>query len=46
MRIDRIMSLVPLIIIAALGLMVLLIAWSMLSGIFQAMHGIQGQGHH
>ena len=34
LRIDRIMSVVPLIIIAALGLMVLLIAWSMLSGIF------------
>jgi type II secretory pathway component PulF len=46
MRIDRIMSIVPLIIIAGLGLMVLLIAWSMLLGIFQAMHGLQGQGHH
>ena len=46
MRIDRIMSVVPLMIIAALGLMVLLIAWSMLSGIFVAMHGLQGQGHH
>jgi type II secretory pathway component PulF len=45
-RIDRIMSIVPLIIIAALGLMVLLIAWSMLSGIFQAMRGLQGHGHH
>jgi len=45
-RIDRIMSIVPLIIIAALGVMVLLIAWSMLLGIFQAMHGLQGQGHH
>ena len=45
-RIDRIMSIVPLIIIAALGLMVLLIAWSMLSGIFQAMHGLQGTGRH
>ena len=44
MRIDRIMSIVPLIIIAGLGLMVLLIAWSMMSGIFQAMHGLQG--HH
>jgi general secretion pathway protein F len=43
-RIDRIMSIVPLIIIVALGLMVLLIAWSMLSGIFEAMHGLQG--HH
>jgi type II secretory pathway component PulF len=46
MRIDRIMSVVPLVIIAALGLMVLLIAWSMLSGIFGAMHGLQGTGHH
>lgn len=46
MRIDRIMSIVPLIIIAALGLMVLLIAWSMLLGIFGAMQGLQGQGHH
>jgi type II secretory pathway component PulF len=44
MRIDRIMSIVPLIIIAGLGLMVLLIAWSMLLGIFEAMHGLQG--HH
>lgn len=46
LRIDRIMSIVPLIIIAGLGLMVLLIAWSMLSGIFVAMHGLQGQSHH
>ena len=46
LRIDRIMSIVPLIIIAALGLMVLLIAWSMLLAIFVAMHGLQGQGHH
>ena len=46
MRIDRIMSIVPQVITAVLGLMVLLIAWSMLSGIFQAMHGLQGQGHH
>lgn len=46
LRIDRIMSIVPLIIIAALGLMVLLIAWSMLAGIFVAMHGLQGTGHH
>jgi general secretion pathway protein F/type IV pilus assembly protein PilC len=43
-RIDKIMSIVPLVIIGALGLMVLLIAWSMLSGIFEAMRGIQG--HH
>ena len=40
-RIDRIMSLVPLIIIVMLGGMVFLIAWSMLSGIFQAVHGMQ-----
>jgi len=43
-RIDRIMSIVPLVIIMAMGIMVLLIAWSMLSGIFQAMHGLQA--HH
>lgn len=42
-RVDRIMSIVPLIIIACLGLLVLLIAWSMMSGIFQAMHGLQGR---
>ena len=46
LRVDRIMSIVPLVIIAALGLMVLLIAWSMLSGIFGAMHGLQGTGGH
>jgi type II secretory pathway component PulF len=40
-RIDRIMSLVPLVIIVALGGMVFLIAWSMMSGIFQAVHGMQ-----
>jgi len=40
-RIDRIMSIVPLIIIAALGLMVLLIAWSMISGIYVGMAGLQ-----
>jgi type II secretory pathway component PulF len=43
-RIDRIMSIVPLVIIAAMGLMVLLIAWSMMSGIFEAIHGLQA--HH
>ena len=42
-RIDKIMSLVPLLIIVALGGMVFLIAWSMLSGIFQAVHGMQMQ---
>jgi len=40
-RIDRIMALVPLLIIVALGLMVLLVAWSMLSGIYGAMEGLQ-----
>jgi general secretion pathway protein F len=43
-RIDRIMSIVPLVIIAAMGLLVLLIAWSMMSGIFAAIHGLQA--HH
>jgi type II secretory pathway component PulF len=43
-RIDRIMSIVPLVVIAAMGLMVLLIAWSMMSGIFEAIHGLQS--HH
>jgi type II secretory pathway component PulF len=42
-RIDRIMSLVPLVIIIALGGMVFLIAWSMMSGIFQAVHGMQSR---
>jgi type II secretory pathway component PulF len=44
LRIDRIMSVVPLLIISALGVVVVLIAWSMLEGIFTAMHGLQG--HH
>jgi hypothetical protein len=35
---------VPLLITVALGGMVFLIAWSMLSGIFQAVHGMQA--HH
>jgi len=43
-KIDRIMQIVPLLITVALGLMVLLIAWSMLDGIFQAMHGLQSGG--
>jgi type II secretory pathway component PulF len=41
MRIDKIMAIVPLVIIAALGLLVLLIAWSMLSGIFGTMKALQ-----
>jgi type II secretory pathway component PulF len=43
LRIDRIMSVVPLIIISALGLMVVLIAWSMLAGIFQVMQNLEGR---
>jgi type II secretory pathway component PulF len=42
--VDRIMSIIPLVIIAAMGLMVLLIAWSMMAGIFEAIHGLQA--HH
>ena len=41
LRIDKIMEIVPLVIIAALGLMVLLIAWSMLDGIFGTMKALQ-----
>jgi len=41
LRVDRIMSLVPLVIIVVLGLLVLLVAWSMLSGIYGAMEGLQ-----
>jgi type II secretory pathway component PulF len=40
-RIDKIMQIVPLVIIAALGLLVLLIAWSMLAGIFGTMKALQ-----
>jgi type II secretory pathway component PulF len=40
-RIDRIMSLVPLVVIIVLGAMVFLIAYSMLTGIFEAMKGMQ-----
>ncbi len=43
--VDRIMSVVPFIVISGLGLMVLLIAWSMLSGIYGAMQGLQAQSH-
>ena len=43
-KIDRIMQIVPLLVTIVLGLMVLLIAWSMLDGIFQAMHGLQSGG--
>ncbi len=38
------MSIIPIVIIGAMGAMVLLIAYSMMSGIFQAIHGLQG--HH
>jgi type II secretory pathway component PulF len=43
LKIDRIMAIVPMLIIAALGGMVVLIAWSMLAGIFQVMTNLQGQ---
>lgn len=43
LKIDRIMSVVPLLIISALGLMVVLIAWSMLEGIFKVMTDLQGK---
>jgi general secretion pathway protein F len=46
LRIDRIMTLVPIVIIAAMGVMVLLIAWSMLSGIFGVMHNMSMEQHH
>jgi type II secretory pathway component PulF len=43
-KIEQIMSLVQPVIIILLGLMVLLIAWSMMSGIFQAINGLRGHG--
>ena len=43
-RIDRIMALVPVIIISGLGAIVGLVGWSIMSGIFQAIKGMQG--HH
>ena len=43
LKIDRIMSIVPMLIIGALGLMVVLIAWSMLEGIFKVMQDLQGR---
>jgi type II secretory pathway component PulF len=43
LKIDRIMAVVPLIIISVLGLLVVLIAWSMLEGIFQVMTDLQGK---
>ena len=42
-KIDRIMAIVPLLIISALGLLVVLIAWSMLGGIFKVMQDLQGK---
>jgi type II secretory pathway component PulF len=41
-RIDRIMALVPVLIISGLGAVVGLVGWSIMSGIFQAIHGLQG----
>ena len=43
LKIDRIMAIVPMLIIGALGLMVVLIAWSMLDGIFKVMQDLQGK---
>jgi type II secretory pathway component PulF len=43
LKIDRIMAVVPMIIIGALGGMVVLIAWSMLEGIFKVMTDLQGK---
>ena len=43
LKIDRIMAIVPMLIIAALGGMVVLIAWSMLDGIFKVMQDLQGR---
>jgi type II secretory pathway component PulF len=43
LKIDRIMAIVPMVIIAALGGMVVLIAWSMLDGIFKVMQDLQGR---
>ena len=43
LKIDRIMAVVPLIIISVLGLLVVLIAWSMLGGIFKVMQDLQGK---
>jgi len=41
-RIDQIMAIVPVIVISMLGLIVGLVGWSIMSGIFQAIHGLQG----
>jgi type II secretory pathway component PulF len=43
LKIDRMMSIVPLLIISVLGLIVVLIAWSMLDGIFKVMQDLQGK---
>jgi type II secretory pathway component PulF len=43
LKIDRIMSIVPMLIIGALGGVVVLIAWSMLEGIFKVMQDLQGR---
>jgi general secretion pathway protein F/type IV pilus assembly protein PilC len=41
-RIDRVMAIVPVLVISALGVVVGLVGWSIMSGIFQAIHGLQG----
>ena len=43
-RIDRVMAIVPVLVISGLGVVVGLVGWSIMSGIFQAIHGLQG--HH
>jgi general secretion pathway protein F/type IV pilus assembly protein PilC len=41
-RIDRVMAIVPVLVISGLGIVVGLVGWSIMSGIFQAIHGLQG----
>ena len=43
LKVDRIMAFVPLLIISVLGVFVVLIAWSMLAGIFAVMQDLQGK---
>ena len=42
-RIDRVMAIVPVLVISGLGVVVGLVGWSIMSGIFQAIHGLQGR---
>ena len=41
-RIDQIMAIVPVVVISMLGAIVGLVGWSIMSGIFQTIHGLQG----